>query len=323
VVGAAVAQSDIALDGHSQVAVDLQLPAATPTPLPATPFAGASFVRGAAPDAAGRTARLLDAVGNERRTILDAAGNFVYEALPAGVYALFVEGGYAQRDLQLDGAAGVEVTFAPLLTVWETVTANAGSMPGFGAVRVEVEGLRDLPVRLWQGEDEGHVLKTGSAPVLGEYAVEFAPLAPGLFMVEPEGLGVWASVELTGLEAMWVSFRRRMEPIGVNTVRKLPAATGGATGAHVDADANSTAATVYLFVTAAVDDVGTLRDLLRIAADLRPVVGSDMDAAAGAERVLLWGGDETAQWEMELLLRGVKVERVERTLAQNSLPLGA
>ena len=128
------------------------------------------------------------------------------------------------RGLELNGADGVEVTFAPLLTAWETVTANAGSMPGFGAVRVEVEGMRDLPVRLWQGDDEGHVLKTGSAPVLGEYAVEFAPLAPGLFMVEPEGLGVWASVELTGLEAMWVSFRRRMEPIGVNTVRKLQAA---------------------------------------------------------------------------------------------------
>ncbi len=61
-------------------------------------------------------------------------------------------------------------------------------------------------------------------------------------------------------------------------------------------------------------------DLLRIAAELQPVVGSDIDAAARAGRVLLWGGGETARWEMELLLRGVKVERVERFLAQNSLP---
>ena len=224
-----------------------------------------------------------------------------------------------QRDLRLDGAAGLEVTFAPLLTVWETVTANAGSMPGFGAVRVEVEGLRDLPVRLWQGEDEGHVLKTGSAPVLGEFAVEFAPLAPGLFMVEPEGLGVWASVELTGLEAIWVSFRRRMEPVGSNSVRPVPAAAVVPNEARTEARVDK-AAGVYLFVAAPVDDVVLLRGLLRIAAELQPVIGSDIDAAARAGRVLLWGGGETARWEMELLLRGVKVERVERFLAQNSLP---
>jgi hypothetical protein len=264
--------------------------------------------------------RLLDAVGNERRTAADATGHFAFTALPAGVYALSVDGGYVQQDLRLDGAAGLEVTFAPLLTVWETVIANAGSMPGFGAVRVEVEGLRDLPVRLWQGDDEGHVLKTGSAPVLGEFAAEFAPLAPGLFMVEPEGLGIWASVELTGLEAMWVSFRRRMAPIGHNSVRPAPAAAVVAAEARTEARVNKSAE-VYLFVAAPVDDVGMLRGLLRIAADLQPVVGSDIDAAARAGRVLLWGGAEAAQWEMDLLLRGVKVERVERYLAQNSLPL--
>ena len=320
VIGAEVAQSDIVLDGHNQVVVDLQLPA---PPVQEPTVTGASFVRGAAPDARGHTARLLDAVGNERRATVATTGHFDFVALPAGVYTLYIEGGYVQRDLELNGADGAEVTFAPLLTAWETVTANAGSMPGFGAVRVEVEGMRDLPVRLWQGDDEGYVLKTGSAPVLGEYAVEFAPLAPGLFMVEPEGLGVWASVELTGLEAMWVSFRRRMEPVGVNTVRKIQAAPAVAAAARTGEDDNVTAANVYLFVAAPVADVGTLQGLLRVAAELQPVVGSDIDAAARAGRVLLWGGDETAQWEMDLLLRGVKVERVERSLAQNSLPLGA
>jgi hypothetical protein len=192
-VSAAGAESaaEIALDGHNQVTVELSLPAQQPVraaPAPAA-AAAASFVRGVAPDATGGVARLLDAVGNERRAAIDATGHFAFDALPAGVYALFAEGGYVQRDLHLDGAGGVEVTFAPLLTVWETVTANAGSMPGYGAVRVEVEGMRNLPVRLWQGEDEGQVLKTGSAPVLGEFAVEFAPLAAGLYVVEPEGIG--------------------------------------------------------------------------------------------------------------------------------------
>ncbi len=43
VVGAESVQADIALDGHSQVVVDLQLPAAAPAPLPATQPEGASL----------------------------------------------------------------------------------------------------------------------------------------------------------------------------------------------------------------------------------------------------------------------------------------
>jgi hypothetical protein len=325
-VSAAGAESaaEIALDGHNQVTVELSLPAQQPVraaPAPAA-AAAASFVRGVAPDATGGVARLLDAVGNERRAAIDASGHFAFDALPAGVYALFAEGGYVQRDLHLDGAGGVEVTFAPLLTVWETVTANAGSMPGYGAVRVEVEGMRNLPVRLWQGEDEGQVLKTGSAAVLGEFAVEFAPLVAGLYMVEPEGLGVWASVELNGLEAMWVSFRRRMEPLGSNQVRHVAAAASAPSDAPVAAPTDS-AAGVYLFVAAPVSDVAALHELLRLAAALQPEIGSDLDAAVRAQRVLLWGGAETTRWELEFLLRGVTVEPAARRLAQNSSLVGA
>jgi hypothetical protein len=323
IAGADTAAAEIALDGNSQATVELTLPAPPQpghTALAPAAVTAASFVRGVAPDATGG-ARLIDAVGNERRAVVDATGHFAFDALPAGVYTLFADGGYAQRDLHLDGAAGVEVTFAPLLTVWETVTANAGSMPGFGAVRVEVEGMRNLPVRLWQGEDEGQVLKTGSAPVLGEFAVEFAPLAAGLYVVEPEGLGVWASVELNGLEAMWVSFRRRMEPLGSNQVRQV--AMPGASDAPAPAAPAATApadsaASVYLFVAAPVSEVAALHELLRIAAALQPEIGNDLEAAARAQRVLLWGGAEATHWELEFLLRGVTVEPAARYLAQNS-----
>jgi len=311
VAGAAVAQPDIALDGRNQVTVELRLPPVAPAPMPAA--AGASFVRAFAAEAVGRTARLVDAVGNERKAAVDGAGAVAFSALPAGLYTLAVEGGYVQRDLALDGTNGLTVTFAPLLTVWETATANAGSMPGFGAVRVEVEGMRDLPVRLWQGEEEGQVLRTGSAPLLGAFAAEFAPLSPGLYMVEPEGLGVWATVELTGLEAMWVSFRRRLEPIGGNLVQ--PEAAPAAPAPEE--------ARPYLFVTAPAADAATLAALLRVAAEVQPAVGCDADAASRASRVLLWCGDETAQWEMEFLLRGVAVERAERRLAQKSPAPGA
>ncbi len=40
-------------------------------------------------------------------------------------------------------------------------------------------------------------------------------------MVEPEGLGVWADVELTGLEVMWLDFRRKAVPSNPHIVEKL------------------------------------------------------------------------------------------------------
>ena len=57
-----------------------------------------------------------------------------------------------------------------------------------------------------------------------------AGLAPGRYMVEPEGLGIWAEVEITGLEALWVSFRRKTEPIGPNEVRRRRLAPGSQAG---------------------------------------------------------------------------------------------
>ena len=97
-----------------------------------------------------------------------------------------------------------------------------------------------------------------------------------------------------------------------------------ACGSKKDAAApTDSAAGVYLFVAAPVSDVAALHELLRLAAALQPEIGSDLDAAVRAQRVLLWGGAETTRWELEFLLRGVTVEPAARRLAQNSSLVGA
>ena len=84
------ARAELSLDGRNSVMVELTLPL-TPPPAVA-PGAGRSCVVGVVPDAAGRIARLVDAVGNERRQQLDSAGRFRFEGLPAGVYAVYCGG---------------------------------------------------------------------------------------------------------------------------------------------------------------------------------------------------------------------------------------
>jgi hypothetical protein len=94
-------------------------------------------------------------------------------------------------------------------------------MPGYSVVRVEVEGMRELPVFIWKEDWEGMMRRTGSKPEYGECAAEFSPFGPGHYMVEPEGLGAWADVELTGLEVVWIEFRRKGVPSNPHRVEPL------------------------------------------------------------------------------------------------------
>jgi hypothetical protein len=188
---------------------------------PAERQLGLSVITGSAPEAAGKLARLVDAVGNEQRQAVGPDDLFRFDNLPPGVYSLHVEGGYTQPNLSVDGSNGVMVTFQPLNATWEAKVSPAGSMPGYSVVRVEVEGMRNLPVYIWKEDWEGMMRRTGTKPEYGDCAAEFAPLGPGHYMVEPEGLGLWADVELTGLEVVWVDFRRKVVPSEPNHVALL------------------------------------------------------------------------------------------------------
>ena len=213
-------RSDIALDGENTVSVELYIPAPGESVGAGAPV-GKSVISGWAPDSAGKRARLVDAVGNERKQKVNLEDGFYFDELESGVYTLTVEGGYEQPHLEVDGRNGLHVEFQPLVSTWEANASPAGSMPGYSVVRVQVEGMRGLPVYIWKDDWEGMMRRTGSKPEYGECAVEFSPLGPGTYMVEPEGLGIWADVDLTGLEAVWLDFRRKAVPSSPNVVTEL------------------------------------------------------------------------------------------------------
>ena len=219
-------RSDIALDGKNTVAIELLVPvedtfSASAIRRRASNPTGTSVIAGSAPASAGRMAKLTDSVGNEMRQAVNQDNTFRFDSLVGGVYLLAIEGGYEQGGIVVDGESGMEIVFQTLTSSWEAKVSPAGSMPGFSVVRVEVEGMRGLPVYIWKEDWEGMMRRTGSKPEYGESAAEFSPLGPGHYMIEPEGIGIWVDVELTGLEVVWIDFRRKSVPTSPNLVQPL------------------------------------------------------------------------------------------------------
>ncbi|HHY58688.1 MAG TPA: carboxypeptidase regulatory-like domain-containing protein [Chloroflexi bacterium] len=297
---AAASVADIALDGRNRVTVDLALPEEVRYTIRSSGEQGLGVITAVVPEGAGRTARLVDAVGNERREIVNDDGEVRFDGLAAGVYSLFVEGGFAQSNLELADDGGWRIIFAPLISVWEATVTQAGPMPGFSAIHVEIEGLPNHPVRVYQGEEQEFTLSTRSRAEQGAYAVEFKPLGPGVYRVEPDGLGVWATVELTGLEAVRVGFRRVQEPVGANRVEPiLPAA-----------QRSTASAPNYLYIAAPPTSLEQCLALLRLAAAEQPQVGADLTAAAHAARVFIAPSPDAEAIAQHLRHMGVAVEMI-------------
>jgi hypothetical protein len=142
-------------------------------------------------------------------------------------------------------------------------------------------------------------------------------------MIEPQDLGVWAEVEISGLEAFWVSFRRKTEPVGANELRRVPISTSreanlaAATAAAATAEGSAGAGSLYVFVAGLPPGAAEQAALLRFVAAKQPRVGADLEEAALAGLVLLLG-DETQESgiEQRLLMRNVSVLRPSGDWAQ-------
>jgi len=301
-------RADIALDGANSVEIELPLPARrTPTEAPIR--AGRSVIAAYAPDAGGRLARLTDNADNEYTRMVGDDDQLRIGALPAGTYTLTVEGGYVQEGLEMDGLNGLEVLFSPVVTIWESETSEAGSMPGFSVLRVEVEGKHDWPVRIWQEDGEEMVRRTGDKSAhrsdyasvqggetersLGEYAVEFRPLEPGRYMVQPDEVDEPVAVDLTGLEAMWVNFRQRVQPISPHLVRPLLDGSGqawtGASPSGSTSPAYEFESAYYLFIGKGLLRTEHLSELLDNIIQNQVPYGADVARAKASERVLIVG----------------------------------
>jgi hypothetical protein len=280
---------EIVLDGENEVTVELAAPM---RPVQTTHASDAqSSIIATAPHAAGRTARLIDALGNEVLLVVSHDDYVRFEGLAAGLYTLAIEPGYRQNDLRVDGKSALEVVFAELLPVWEAEVAHAGSMPGYSIVRVEVEGMADLPVHIWKEDWEGMMRRTGSKPDLGPFALEFSPLGPGHYMLEAEGLGVWTDVTLTGLEVVWVNFHRSATPAAPNLVRPYQEKVLTATTSMPPAPSPPPS---YLFVATPPAEPDKLMALLRYVAATPLPIGNNLEEALKAERVILVGAESAA-----------------------------
>jgi len=165
----------------------------------------------------------------------DDAGRFRIQNLPAGSYRLSVPGAEIVRlGIELDGKNHVELTIGepepspePVEpespTGWRVQVEDAGPAPGLSLIRVSVEGQSDLPVRIFADGWEGFSRNTGSKPEFGPYALEFSPLGPGQYVIEPEGLGAQARVKLEESQALMVTFhlvRQEETPEGETEARE-------------------------------------------------------------------------------------------------------
>ena len=169
-----------------------------------------SVLRGRVSNGAGYALRLSGAV--ERTTAITGDETYRFEKLPRGQYTLAVEGTeVSESGITLDGQEErtVDLTLAAGWT-WEEWDGGPG--PGFGVVRCSVEGLLNLPVRLWTAGWSGMVQRTGSKAEYGPCACEFAPLGGGHYAIEPEGLEVRAEIDIDGRRVVWVEFREQAPP---------------------------------------------------------------------------------------------------------------
>ncbi|MEM7134723.1 MAG: carboxypeptidase-like regulatory domain-containing protein [Chloroflexota bacterium] len=211
--------SDIALDGTNEVFTEMVLPREGLGE--SRENRQRSRIFGLFPLAAGRMAYLVDAMGNEQSQVIGSDEYVRFENLPAGSYTLRGDGGFSETALTVDGFNGLEVFFSTLVSRWTSEVNAAGSMPGFSAVRVEVRGRNQHTVYLIDQDQKQTQAITGSRPDLGEYSLEFSPLDPGRYVIQPSELDVQASVDLTGLEAVWVSFWEQKIPSNPNAVLPL------------------------------------------------------------------------------------------------------
>ncbi len=162
---------------------------------------------------------ILRSAGYAIDSYTDDAGRFRIANLPAGDYRLSVPGaGIVHLDIHLDGKNHVQLELGETEPVtpppapetqsgWRVQVEDAGAAPGLSLIRVSVEGAADLPVRISADGWEGYTRTTGSKPEFGPFALEFSPLGPGDYVIEPEGLGVQARVRLESSQALAVTFR--------------------------------------------------------------------------------------------------------------------
>jgi hypothetical protein len=99
-----------------------------------------------------------------------------------------------------------------------------------GIVRVWVRGQYGLPVTIRSLDGSWHTVNwVGSKPEYGPDALEFAPLGPGSYTVEPQGLGIQVRVDLKPGELAEILFEPGAPPVPTPTATPTRTAAPGPT----------------------------------------------------------------------------------------------
>jgi len=190
----------------------------------------------------------------------------------------------------------LEPKILPPATGWTYEVEDGGPAPGFGIVRVSVEGKAGLPVRIWSDGWPGMVRRSGEKQEYGEFACEFAPLGAGAYFIEPAGLDIQAEVVVDGSSIIWVTFDKgvQVEMAGVS----VPVAEK-----RLDR---------CLLVGAMPWEREDYLILLRYVAQFQPVITVSLSDALAARHVIILGSELTvsAEDEAQLVAAGAAVERI-------------
>ncbi len=189
-----------------------------------------------------------------------------------------------------------EPNILPPATDWTYAVEDGGSAPGFGIVRVSVEGEAGLPVRIWSQNWPGMVRKSGDKQEYGEFACEFAPLGIGTYFIEPAGLDIRAEVVVDGSSILWVKFEKGVQA-------EIAAASAPVAETKVEH---------CLLVGAMPWERQDYLLLLRYVAQFRPAIAVSLSEALAARRVTILGSELTvsAEDEAKLVAAGIAVERI-------------
>jgi hypothetical protein len=131
-------------------------------------------------------------------------GEFCLEfgGLSGSTYVITPQGLGINHVVEVDGEGFAVVEFyqtpaQPGPEVWagrvKENVAGGGGRGYFAAIQVTVEGKKWLPVEIRAGGWSATEL-TGTKPACGGYCLEFGGLAPGTYVVTPQGLGVSVTV---------------------------------------------------------------------------------------------------------------------------------
>ncbi|MCO6452162.1 MAG: carboxypeptidase regulatory-like domain-containing protein [Caldilineales bacterium] len=255
-------------------------------------------IRGRVPGGAGLKVILQGPDDLQITQLVSADERFYFSDLAAGDYVVTVDSPQGEISEGVTVVANQDSEVVLELPqaeddAWRYTIEDGGPGPGYAIVRVRVAGRTNLPVRIRTTGWGGMLRFTGEKPEYGEFVCDFAPLGSGLYMVEPEGLGILAEVPADGSRVVLVTFSQGVESDSQET--PVPKS--------ID---------FYLLVGSLPEDRTAYLAVLNYASLFRPVMGVLVDEAKLAQHVIILGNERAISADVVDLLvaSGSTVERL-------------